>query len=437
MQPSKRAIVLHEYESVSLEDKLADRLHTAGQRAKKRLKENRVLERTRRGVKAAHVVGIVSVPGATLEILPKIDGEDRAVRNTLVHMLAVAHNLRVADAELASIDTQRTDLLELLIALFASRLLVAVRRGLPRRYVGHEEDLRRLRGSLNVVRQWTRLAARPDLLACRFDELSEDTPLNRVFKAAVSALAGVARSAGTVRLLAELAARLEFVGVSKDPLKELVRLDRTNTAYHDLYRMARMFVSGDWQNTARGDSLGFSLLFSMPKLFESFVGRCLRRAVLPWRTTLQSTLHSALRDDEGPLFQLQPDIVVRTPTGRVVLDTKWKELKPEDRKFGVSPADVYQILNYGQAYDAERLVLLYPWRQGLEEGINRRWTVEGAQRRLDIATIDVGSPSTVNRMLRQLVYMDDEAETGEQSPRNSEQRQAAHSRTSLPVPQPA
>ena len=420
MQPSKHAIVLHEYEeSDSLEDKLADRLHTAGQRAKKRLRENSVLERTRHGIQATHVVGIISVPGATLEILPKIDGEDHAVRKALVHMLAVAHNLRVADTELASVDTQRTDLLELLIALFANRLIVAVRRGLPRRYVGHEEDLPRLRGSLNVVRQWTRFAARPDMLACRFDELSEDTPLNRVFKAAVRALAGVARSAGTVRLLAQLAARLEFVGVSDDPLKERVRLDRTNTAYHDLYGMARMFLSGDRQSTTEGKSLGFSLLFSMPKLFESFVGRCLRRAVLPWRTTLQSTRHSALWDKEEHIFQLQPDIVVKTPTGTIVLDAKWKELKAEERKCGVSQADVYQILNYGQAYNAKRIVLLYPWRQGLEEGINRRWIVVGAEQRLDIATIDVGSPSTVNRMLRQLVYMDDEADAGDQPLRHS------------------
>ena len=421
MQPPKRTIVLREHQSVRLEDKLANRLCAAG-----RLGKKLVLERTQCGIQATHVVGIVSVPGATLEILPKIDGEDHAVRKALVHMLTVAHNLRVADTELASIDTQRTDLLELLIALFANRLLVAVRRGLPRRYVGHEEDLPRLRGSLNVVRQWTRLAARPDMLACRFDELSEDTPLNRVFKAAVRDLAGVARSAGTIRLLAEIVARLEFVGVSNNPLKERVRLDRTNTAYHDLYGMARMFLSGDWQSTAGGKSLGFSLLFSMHDLFENFVGRCLRRVVLPpWRTTFQSTDYSAMRDDKGPLFWLRPDMVVETSAAPVVLDAKWKALKPDERKFGVSQADVYQILNYGQAYKAKRLVLLYPWRQGLEEGINRRWIVVGAERRLDIATIDVGSPSTVDRMLRQLVYMDDEADAGEQSPRNSEQRQVA------------
>ena len=152
--------------SVELEDQLADRLHAVAQRAKKRLKVPSVLERTRRGVKAAQVVGIISVPGGTLEILPKIDGQDGAVRKALVRMLSVAWNLRVADGELAGFDTQRNDLLEVLVGLFANRLLTAVRRGLPRRYIGQEEDLLLLRGRLNVVRQVTRFAARPDMLAC-------------------------------------------------------------------------------------------------------------------------------------------------------------------------------------------------------------------------------------------------------------------------------
>ena len=71
--------------------------------------------------------------------------------------------------------------------------------------MGHEEDLKIMRGRLHVVRQVTTLAARPDMLACRFDELSENTPLNRVLKAAVVRLANVTRSAANARLLAELA----------------------------------------------------------------------------------------------------------------------------------------------------------------------------------------------------------------------------------------
>ena len=218
-------------------------------------------------------------------------------------MLAVAHRLRVADGELASLDTQRRDLLELLIGLFAKRLLSAVRRGLPRRYIGHEDDLKLLRGRLDVTRQVTHLAARPDLLACRFDELSEDTPLNRVLKAAVWRLVRVARTAANVRRLAELTARFEFVGDTPDPIHEPVRLDRTNTAFHDLHRLARLFLTGDWQSTksTMGDeATGFTLLFPMNELFEQFIGQSLKRALGSGRVRLQDQRYSALIDDKTP-----------------------------------------------------------------------------------------------------------------------------------------
>lgn len=179
----------------------------------------------------------------------------------------MAWDLRVAEGELAALDTQRHDLLELLIRLFANRLIAAVRRGMPRRYVTHEEDLALLRGRLDVKRQFTHFAVRSDRLACRYDELSEDTPLNRVLEAAVTRLAGLARPAANFRRLAELGARFEFVRDSSDPLREPVRLGRTNTAFHELYRLARLFLSGDWQSTAGGRSAGFALLFSMNALF--------------------------------------------------------------------------------------------------------------------------------------------------------------------------
>ena len=410
MRANRSLPPVRENKPFPLEDRLADRLYATAERARKPLKHPRpVLERTPNGLKAGDVVGIVAAPGATLEILPKIDGEDGAVRKALVSMLAVAWGLRVADGELAGLNTQRSDLLEVLIGLFANRLLAAVRRGMPRRYVGFEADLRLLRGSLNVVRQVTALAARPDVLACRFEELSEDTPLNRVLKAAVQRLQRVTRSAANARILGELAARLELVGDSPAPLKEPVRLDRTNASYHDLHRLARLFLSGDWQSTTSGEALGFSLLFPMFELFERFVGKLIRRNAAPSLVRLQDTGHSALLDDakEPPrrLFELRPDVVIETPTARpIVLDTKWKELDGADgEKLGVAASDVYQMLVYGQAYDAKRLVLLYPWLPGLAKGVNKSWRVQGTQTRLDIAAVDVGNPSSVASALREIV----------------------------------
>ena len=374
-----------------LTDAETRRLHALAERAAKRLKPGpgAVLTRTVKGLQAGQVVGVLRIPGRTVEILPKIDGEDHAVREALVHMLAVAWDLRVADGEIAALDTQRLDLLELLIRLFADRLRTALRSGLPRRYLAREEDLPLLRGRLDVIRQTTHLAVRPDRLACRFDELSEDTPFNRVLKAAVKLLARRARTAANARSLAELAARFESVGASRDPLREQVRLDRSNAAFHGLYRLARLFLARDWQSTASGGAPGFALLFPMNELFEKFVGRSLKRALAPRRVSLQDGGRYALEERR---FALRPDAVIETEDGAVVLDTKWKRLKPDEANFGVEQSDVYQMLAYGRAYDAKRLILLYPWSAelGEPEGICAPWKAAGTGCPFDVATVDVG-----------------------------------------------
>ena len=391
----------------------AGRLLALAERAARRLKlpspETVVLARIHRGLRAGQVVGILVTPRSSLEILPKIDGNVGAVRAALVHMLAVVWELPVADGELAALDTQRDDLLEILVGLFAGRLLAAVRRGLLHRYVAHEEDLKWLRGRLDVTRQVTHLAVRPDRLACRFDELSPDTPLNRILKAAVSRLDRLTRSPANARRLAELAARFEAVSDSADPLREPVRLDRTNTAFHDLHRLARLFLAGDWQSTAGGHAAGFALLFPMNDLFEAFIGKSLQRAFASRRTVtvrLQDCRHHALSEKkidrkDTPLFALKPDAVIEIPPDRpIVLDTKWKRLASHKTTLGVEGSDVYQMLAYGRAYGATRLVLLYPWdrKTGEAEGVIRRWTVAAADGQtdincyLDVATIDVSRP---------------------------------------------
>ena len=385
----------------------AKRLHRVAERAARRLllPEDAILTRTATGVRAGQVVGVLATPGPTLEVLPKIDGDDGAVRAALVRMLAVALELRVADGEITALHTQRHDVLELLIRLFAARLLAAVRRGLPRRYRTRTEDLRLLRGRLDITRQLTQLAVRSDVLACRFDELSVNTPLNRVLKAAVSKLTGVTRSAATARCLAELAARLEFVNDTRSPLREPVRLDRSNTAFHDLYRLARMFLAGDWQSTASGSASGFALVFAMNDLFEAFIGRSVRRAVAPWQVHLQHAKHYAIEGQDGPLFRLKPDLVVDTPDGPLLLDTKWKRLDSADKTLSIDSADIYQMQAYAHAYDAARLILVYPWRQEVssQPGIARHWSIYGTHRILDVATVDIGRPEGVVDSLRQIV----------------------------------
>ena len=143
---------------VGVSEHTARRLCVLSELATRRLRVPQpVLTRTAGAtLQAGQVVGLLAVPGARVEILPKIDGPDGAVRRSLVHMLSIANRLPVADSEMARLATQGETLLEFLIGVFADRLIAAVRRGLPHRYRERQDDLVLLRGKLDIRRQISR-----------------------------------------------------------------------------------------------------------------------------------------------------------------------------------------------------------------------------------------------------------------------------------------
>lgn len=347
-------------------------------------KGNQVLDHGRHALGARQVVGVIVAKDCAIEILPKIDlpsGADEAqqqglLRSKLVHMLAVALDLEIDTGAMTQLGWQRDTLLEVLIKLFANKLSDALRQGMPRRYVAHEEDLPSLRGKLDVTRQFSLLAATPQRLACRFDELSPDIPLNQIMKAAVDRLLRVSASRENQRRLTELSfayADISQINVSTIKWDE-IHLDRTNSRWRDLLNLARLLVGNRFQTSSMGEEDGFSLLFEMNTLFEEFIGRKLKQRLAGsgLSVSLQGGRLYCLEDEQsGQLtFQTRPDILIRR-NGQIVhiIDTKWKRISSEidDPKRGVSQSDVYQMMAYGQVYNCPCLTLLYPHNDSLGE----------------------------------------------------------------------
>ena len=407
------SFIVHEWEELpvgkdGIPRPLARKLHALAERETQRLRVAQPVLRwnAKQNLQAGQVVGVMSVPGASIEILPKVGSEQTdAARHALTHMLTVALNLPVVASSPALMSTTRADVLEILISVFTDDMLTAARRGLPHRYLQLEDDIPLLRGKLDIRRQITRNVLRIDRQACRFDDLSVDTPLNRVLKGAVHRLSQVARTAANRRKLYELTARFELVSDVADPSREPVRLDRTNTSFHHLHALAQLFLSAYSQSTSSGRERGFGLLFPMNELFEKFIGRSMQLALAPGVVRLQNRGRRALESDGKGLFALKPDIVV---DGDIVIDTKWKQLKPNNpTTLDVSQTDVYQMLTYARAYRARRLILLYPWHEKLpKEGVLRNWRVSGSSTAFDVATVDIGKPATVRRTLRAIVACD-------------------------------
>ncbi|MCY3858458.1 MAG: hypothetical protein OXG25_06060, partial [Gammaproteobacteria bacterium] len=133
--PPMQPIELFEWEELNLKKAHIDEINvkkllSLAARHKRRLKiaEQVLTETTTPGLKAGPVVGLLSVPGVSIEILPKISGETNDVRQSLVHMIATAFQLPISSSDLASMSVQHRDLLEILIGVFANRLREASRR---------------------------------------------------------------------------------------------------------------------------------------------------------------------------------------------------------------------------------------------------------------------------------------------------------------------
>jgi 5-methylcytosine-specific restriction enzyme subunit McrC len=403
----------------------AEMLARAAAAPARRLKgAQRAFELGRDSLTAQNLVGIVAVGGTSCEILPKIDrhaaGDAASLRRQLIRMLAVAYDLPIADDAATTTESQNHTLLEVLITRFAALLHEAVRRGIPRFYVARDDDLPALRGRLDVARQFTALAAGPQLLACRYDEFSEDIALNQAMKAAVVRLRALARSPANQRALADLS--LVYTDVAAVPPASLrwdgIVADRTNSRWQGLLRLARLILGDRFQNSTHGTAEGFSLLFDMNALFERYVERLIapiasRHAS---RVVAQGGGRSCLHPEDGgaPLFATYPDMqIMRGQQVVAVVDTKWKRLvdPTADRKMGVAQADLYQMMAYAQLYDCRSLILLYPHHAGLVGAMprNHRVVRGDGDVRLTVATVDLADHAAASAGLASLFGLPDAA----------------------------
>ena len=90
-----------------------------------------------------------------------------------------------------------------------------------------------------------------------------------------------------------------------------------------------------------------------------------------------------------------------------MIDTNWKRISShiDDRKQGVSQADVYQMMAYAHLYKAPRLSLLYPHHDGLlaEEGVQAQFQISGQSTIIETASVDVANGTDITARLGELI----------------------------------
>jgi 5-methylcytosine-specific restriction enzyme subunit McrC len=343
--------------------------------------KSRIFDWRHQEVWAKNHVGVIQVPGLTLEILPKIDkhhqDEDERERllaqHNLLYMLSFTRKLPFEERDLAALKLQKMPLMEILIRLFANRLLEELRRGVDHAYVQREENLPAVKGKILLNRHLTLNSAHKERFYVGFDEFLDDTPLNRIIKATCRRLLALSANSETQRLLLEGTAIFDEVSdIIPTHHFDQVHLHRNNERFQALLDFCRIVWHGQSPNPSAGDSHTFSLLFPMEQLFEEFIARFIRRHATSlglWRDDIRIQSEGCSRyllqeeQSKRSRFKLLPDLLLKEGTGvRLILDTKWKCLKSDDEdvKNGVSQADMYQMYAYSTRFDCNDVVLLYP-----------------------------------------------------------------------------
>jgi 5-methylcytosine-specific restriction enzyme subunit McrC len=314
-----------------------------------------------RHLKLDQYVGFLQSPdGTTLEILPKhVDKADDlpGLRRLTARMIHQALDIPPRTAEPAALNLFDYPLSEWIIQQFLLATERIIQRGVRFEYQRVEEESRFVRGQIDLGKQLRQAPGRKHRLHIRHDIYTPDRPENRLIKSALSSAGRITRHPGNWRLAHELLHYMDPVPASTDYRADfaLWRNDKLVMHYRPVRPWCELLLWELNPTTSPGAWSGISLLFPMDRLYERFVGACLRRTLAPGAWLVEQARSETLCMHNGmPWFELQPDMLIHKDRKRWVLDAKWKRLDASrgtaDAKYDLSQQDFYQMFAYGHRY---------------------------------------------------------------------------------------
>jgi 5-methylcytosine-specific restriction enzyme subunit McrC len=298
------------------------------------------------------------------------------VRNLWFLMLYASDLVRFREPFHALVEEDLEDLPELVATLLVKEVNRRLRRNLSRGYRAQAAVLRRVRGRIDVLKThaW-QLLARAEV-ACRFDELTIDTPRNRLVRSALELMGRlVGKNSGRLshecRTLAEDLGRLG-VGGQRPSAVEMTtdQIDRNEAQDRLMVALSRLAFDLALPTEEAGPTA-----LMLPEREEAWVRRLFEKAVAGFYEVELSPhnwlVRSGMKLDwqkgncspaiDAIMPGMATDVVLDSPDRkrRIVIDTKFTSIVTSGR-FG------NEILKSGYIYQ------LYAYVRS-QEGLDQLW----------------------------------------------------------------
>lgn len=345
------------------------------------------------------------------------------VRNLWLLMLYASDLFRTRGIGNVGLEDSPDDLPDLVAEILAHAVEGRQRRRLSLGYRSRDAILNRVRGRIDVLDTERRRLLDRGLVACRFEELTIDTPRNRFVRAALESISRIVRRKEVAHRCRSLASGMKTMGVSGNaPTRAQMSADRfgRNDA-DDRFMVAAAKLAFDLALPT--EAAGMELL-TLPdrevawvrRLFERAVGGFYDVVLQPqgWRVRRGGTLGWQIEQKTSGIDKIFPtmrtDVVLdHAPSGRrIVIDTKFASIVTNGwyREETLRSGYVYQIYAYlrsqvgrGDALaDCASGLLLHP---SVGDGVDETVVIQGHGIRF--ATVNLAaSPGEVRSQLLRL-----------------------------------
>ncbi|MCG7278486.1 5-methylcytosine-specific restriction system specificity protein McrC [Corynebacterium imitans] len=293
---------------------------------------------------------------------------------------------------------------DLLAHVIAEETARQIRRGLHHQYLPQREELRTIRGRVDIAATFTRQLTQRGTVVCDYEEFLADTAHNRAVYAVVLMLA---RHPQVAPLRRRALTRLlpYFAHVTRVPISTLnfeqLELHRANASYRWLLGACELAVKGLLPGDATGNAaLPWQHTEAMSTLFENFVKEYFRFHH-PQLQACSAQVGWDLRGERGvgkqQLPSMRTDITLTGPASTLIVDTKfYSEAMSYGRydKASLHSGNLYQIHAYVRNAAAASTtpvggLLLYARTDG---PIQPELDVEIGGHRIGATTLDLATP---------------------------------------------
>lgn len=311
------------------------------------------------GIKFKSYVGVISVGGLQIEVLPKTDNsnEDESKwRGHLLTMLKAVYKLQAQSPTDANQMLKSSPILDVFLQRFLDEVETLLHMGLIKTYRKESGNRNALKGKLLINKQITKNIVHKERFYVSYTTYDRNHLCNCILYKTLMMISDVTGNTFIVNRARTL--RFEFPELNDvivtDALFSSIHFDRKSEVYKDAIKIAKLILLNYMPDRLNRRNSVLALMFDMNRLWEEYVYVMLRRKLDNYEVSAQKT--KSFWENKT----IRPDIVISSKdnngTPLLIIDTKWKCPK-DDRP---SDADLKQMYVYHKYWKVNNTILLYP-----------------------------------------------------------------------------